>query len=355
MLLRIEHQTRLSYSEPVSETVFEVRMAPLSDDDQTALGYRLKIAPTAPVIAYRDGFGNRVELFNVATPYQELIVTATSFVRTHRRDGESRLAKTAYDPEATPPTEVLDYLRPSELVDRSAALDGFLAPLRTIRGTLADVIGALQAATADRLTYEKAVTTASTRLSEVLALGRGVCQDYTHLFLGACRGLGIPARYVSGYIHQPGEVETHAWCQVFAGPAGWVDVDPTHGLHVGDGHVAIAVGRDYDDVTPNRGVWKGNAREEIAVTVQVEPVDRVPYEWQSWAEPTPWAESMAPTFPQQAQRLGPGGFQYQHRAGRPGAAGRRSSDRGHYRHQQGQQQQWEPSPAAPLAAPTAAR
>lgn len=341
MLLRIEHETKLSYSDPVSETVFEVRMAPMSDDDQTALGYRLRIMPTAPVVPYRDGFGNRVELFNVATPYQELTVTATSFVRTHRRDGEARLAEIAFDPAAGPPTEVQDYLRPSALVDQSAALDAFVAPLRGQAGSLADLIRTLKAAIRDRLKYEKQVTTASTKLSEALALGRGVCQDYTHLFIGTCRGLGLPARYVSGYIHQPGEVETHAWCQVFGGPAGWVDVDPTHGLFVSDDHVAIAVGRDYEDVTPNRGVWKGSARETIAVAVKVEPADRVPYEWQGWAESSPWSEPIAPTFAHQSQRLGPGGYQFQQsRSGRPpSGAGRRSSYHGNYRHQQGQQQQ----------------
>ena len=87
MLLTIKHVTKLSYSEPVAETIFEVRMAPPSDDDQTALGYRLKTTPQAPVTSYRDGFGNRVDLFNIARPYRELVIQATSYVRTHRRPG----------------------------------------------------------------------------------------------------------------------------------------------------------------------------------------------------------------------------------------------------------------------------
>src|SRR5919107_3630077 len=92
MLLRITHQTKLTYSEPVAETIFEVLMAPPSDEDQTALGYRLRTTPQAPVTSYRDGFGNRVDLFNIASPYQELVVQATSYVRTHRRPASSRLA-----------------------------------------------------------------------------------------------------------------------------------------------------------------------------------------------------------------------------------------------------------------------
>ena len=90
MLLRIQHETKLSYSEPVTETVFEVRMAPPSDEDQTNLGYRLRIVPSAPVTIYRDGFGNRVDLFNILTPYSELIIRATSIVRTHRGASPNR-------------------------------------------------------------------------------------------------------------------------------------------------------------------------------------------------------------------------------------------------------------------------
>ena len=100
MLLRIQHETKLTYSEPVTETVFEVRMAPPSDEDQTNLGYHLRIVPSAPVTIYRDGFGNRVDLFNILTSYQELIIRATSIVRTHRgASPESRLAGVDWAPD----------------------------------------------------------------------------------------------------------------------------------------------------------------------------------------------------------------------------------------------------------------
>ena len=141
-----------------------------------------------------------------------------------------------------------------------------------------------------RLVYEKKVTTARTPVGEALRLGRGVCQDFAHLFLGACRGIGLPARYVSGYIHQPGEVATHAWAQVWTGRSGWIDVDPTRGTFVGDDYIKIAIGRDYSDVPPNRGVWKGRADETIAVSVKVEPIQRVPTDWSDWsAIQAPWS------------------------------------------------------------------
>ncbi|MFI5454904.1 MAG: transglutaminase domain-containing protein [Isosphaerales bacterium] len=259
MLLCIQHETKLTYSEPVSETVFDVRMAPPSDEDQTNLGYRLRIVPSAPVTIHRDGFGNRVDLFNILGAYSELIIRATSIVRTHRGPApESRLAGLEWekDPDQFRALETLEYLLASPLVKPSPELDAFLRGLPRPEGRLIDVLDQLTATVRSHLVYEKKVTTARTPVGEALQLGRGVCQDFAHLFLAACRGIGLPARYVSGYIHHPGELATHAWCQVWSGRSGWVDVDPTVGTIVGDDYVKIAVGRDYSDVPPNRGVWK---------------------------------------------------------------------------------------------------
>ena len=132
MLLRIQHETKLSYSEPVSETVFDVRMAPPSDEDQTNLGYRLRIVPSAPVTIYRDGFGNRVDLFNIITPYNELIIRATSIVRTHRGPApESRLSGVEWEApprRASLALDSLEYLQPSPLVEVSPELAGVSSP-----------------------------------------------------------------------------------------------------------------------------------------------------------------------------------------------------------------------------------
>jgi transglutaminase-like putative cysteine protease len=209
MLLRIQHETKLSYSDAVTETVFEVRMAPPSDEDQTNLGYRLRIIPAAPVTIYRDGFGNRVDLFNILTSYNELVIRATSIVRTHRGPSpESRLAGVEWGPESAGflALETLEYLQPSPLVKRTAELDEFIAGMPRGGDRLIGVVQHVTEAVKSRLIYEKKVTTARTPVGEALRLGRGVCQDFAHLFLGACRGIGLPARYVSGYIHQPGEV-----------------------------------------------------------------------------------------------------------------------------------------------------
>ena len=288
MLLRISHETRLTYSNPVSETIFEVRMAPQSDEDQTVLGYRLRIAPRGAVTSYRDGFGNRVDLFNLVIPYRELYIHSTSFVRTHRRLSAARLAGVAWPGEQPPSLDALEFLQFSGLVRHDRELDAFIAALPPRQGSLADVCRMLMDRIRSTLNYERKITDVHTPVGDALRLGRGVCQDFAHLFLAASRSIGLPARYVSGYIHQPGELATHAWCQVWAGQGvGWVDVDPTHGYFPEDDHVVTAIGRDYLDVPPNRGLWKGEAEEEISVRVKVEVADRIPPQWQEWGPPLP--------------------------------------------------------------------
>jgi transglutaminase-like putative cysteine protease len=323
MLLLIQHETKLIYSEPVSETVFEVRMAPPSDEDQTNLGYQLRISPTAPVTIFRDGFGNRIELFNILTPYRELVMSASSIVRAHRRPPESRLARAESGEVAGESfaVESAEFLQPSPLVKPCRELDGFVQSIPRQAGTLLETIQSLAEAVRSRLAYEKKVTTARTPVGEVLRLGRGVCQDFAHLFLGGCRGIGLPARYVSGYVHQPGEVATHAWCQVWGGKAGWIDFDPTRGIYPGNDYVTIAIGRDYSDVPPNRGVWKGQADETISVMVKVEPIDRVPASWSDWADTqAPWSVASWMNSNPRPLRV-------------------RLSSQAGYRQQQGQQQQ----------------
>jgi len=290
MLPRINHDTKLTYTEPVYEAVLEVRMAPSSDEDQTNLGYRLRTTPAVAVTPYCDGFGNRVDLFNLLAPHQKQVVRATTVVRTHRRDGRARLAATPWPSARVTAIEAVEFLQPSPLVNHGKMLNAFVATLPPPSGSMFDGVEGLMDVIRRRVKHEKRITTSLTPVEEVLVLGRGVCQDFSHLFLGACRGLGLPARYVSGYIRAPLEIATHAWCQVWCGTAGWVDVDPTHGTIVADDHVVTAIGRDFSDVPPNRGVWKGDADETITVSVNVEPIERLPLDWGEWVTQAAWSE-----------------------------------------------------------------
>lgn len=333
MLLRISHETKLSYTSPVAETVFEVRMAPPTDEDQTNLGYRLRTTPQATVTSYRDGMGNRVDLFNVTKSYRELVILATSYVRTHRRSGKLRLEGVSRPGEGDVAIDAIELLHPSPLIDQSPELDEFVATLpRPSEATSAvKFIESVMEAVGNRLQFEPKVTKVRTPVSEALALGKGVCQDIAHLFIAACRGLGLPARYVSGYVNHPGEIATHAWCQIWGGDrVGWIDVDPTTREFVADEHVAVAFGRDYSDVPPNKGQWKGKAEETIAVTVKVEPVDRVPMEWNEWSQPT--------TRPGMFQSQRMGSMNQSQRSSRSLYPNQKSSAAGLHQ-QQGEQQQ----------------
>jgi transglutaminase-like putative cysteine protease len=292
MLLRIEHETRLIYTSHVGESVIEMRTAPPSTEDQTVLGYRLKVTPAAPITSFRDGFGNRVELFNMLAPHREISVSATSFVRVHRRIVLERMANIPWPPELPTAIEALDFLAPSPLIQPTPLVEQFVTDLPPLGGSLADVVRTIKEAVRQRMRYEKKVTTANTAVHEALKLGCGVCQDYAHLFIAACRGLGLPARYVSGYINQPGEIATHAWCQVWGGKnIGWMDVDPTHNVMADQDHVVTAHGRDFSDVPPNRGVWKGLAEEEISVSVSVTPVERVPADFVELGAQAAWSST----------------------------------------------------------------
>lgn len=282
MLLKISHETRLKYSQEVSGTIFEARMAPRSDDDQTTYQYAIATNPAAPITSYRDGDGNRVDLFNIFEPYAKLTVAASSYVRTHRRDVDSRLRDAQVHSGTSPEMglELRELLKPSPLVPNGPLLTQLARSLDWPSSEpAADRAARILEAIGQRLGYETAVTHAWSSVEEVLELNRGVCQDFAHVLVGLARLKGMPARYVSGYIHQPGQIATHAWAQVWFGPrAGWIDLDPTRANFASDDHITVAYGRDYSDVPPNRGLWAGVANESIEVVVEIAPVDKVPSE-----------------------------------------------------------------------------
>jgi transglutaminase-like putative cysteine protease len=303
MLLRIDHETRLTYTEPVIEAVMEVRMSPPSTEDQTVLGYKMRLTPSVPITSFRDGFGNRAELINIIQPHAEVIMRASSCVRIHRRPIADRLLDADNEPVHGVILDTIEFLRPTPLTQPCDELKAFAKQFDPIAMGFPVFVDALMAKLRSRIQYEKKVTGAFTPVSEVLKLGRGVCQDFAHLMIATCRLLGIPTRYVSGYIHQPGELATHAWCQLWAGNnIGWVDVDPTHQLWVENDHVCTAYGRDFNDVAPNKGVYKGNADETISVMVNVQPVDQVPPDLLELTSAPAWTSTIVNEMMRQQSR-----------------------------------------------------
>jgi transglutaminase-like putative cysteine protease len=264
MRLKVEHTTHFAYDAPVREAYAELRLRPLDEGGQRCLAFSLVTEPPAGVLGYRDRHGNDVRHFDCLGSHHELIVKATSEVLTPETFG---------DPEAgLSPLDAFDYLEPTAYTPHSERVRAFAAPRAVPGEPMATVLGLAEAIRAG-LRYEKGATDVHTPADEALARGRGVCQDFAHLMLACCRSLGIPARYVSGYVF-PGDqigdqAASHAWVDVFVTGAGWISLDPTHGRPQTAQYVRVAVGRDYAEVPPTRGVYKGPARETLAVDVRV--------------------------------------------------------------------------------------
>jgi transglutaminase-like putative cysteine protease len=262
--LKVTHITELSYDEPIVEGYTEVRQRPRDGEGQRLVSFGLVTDPEAPVHAYRDRYGNEVGHFDLLSPHSGLTLTAVSEVATSEAI-----------PVASPELSLLDrfdFLSPTDYAPISPRIRELSDPCRVVGDSLATAMRVL-VAVRRHLRYEAGTTDVTTSADEALQAGRGVCQDFAHLMIACCRTLAVPARYVSGYIHAPGSASSaasHAWVDVHTPRQGWVALDPTHDRAQGEAHVRVAVGRDYADVPPTRGVFKGNARESLRVSVQIE-------------------------------------------------------------------------------------
>ncbi|HVS48098.1 MAG TPA: transglutaminase family protein [Candidatus Dormibacteraeota bacterium] len=271
MKLEIIHSTRYRYSGPIAETVMEVRLRPMDGNGQVCRQFELEVSSGIQPRTYRDGYGNNVHYFNLVRPHTRLNVTSRSVVET---GGEL---------DAEPGEElVIDFLR-------------FRSPVKDVPGIrqlasrhqIADpgssalveqALDELTLAISRDFTYDRAVTNVYSAVDEVLALRAGVCQDFAHLFIAVARAMGVPARYVSGYIHAPTErapgsggnvaSASHAWAEAWVPGRGWIGYDATHPVRTSDHHVRLAVGRDYSDAAPTRGIYVGSATGTMVVSVR---------------------------------------------------------------------------------------
>jgi len=272
---QVEHRTRFEYTAPISETVMELRLTPLDGGGQSLLDFTLEVSPRVKLASYRDGYGNTVHHFNLLRGHRRLTVTSRSEVEVGGE--EDRRPVGAEDGDGL----VWDFLRfRPPVTDEPGVrrLAGLHRPADPASG--AEVARALDAVTLDisrELAYDPAVTNVYSGVAEVLNLRAGVCQDFAHVFIAAARAMGVPARYVSGYIHAPGpdgvtEGSSHAWGEAWVPGTGWIGFDATHPVRVGEDHVRVAVGRDYRDAAPTRGVYVGTATGTMSVSVRTRPV-----------------------------------------------------------------------------------
>ena len=266
MRLRITHTTTFRYDVPVSEAYMEMWLTPLDAGGQRCESFRLTTDPAGEVRSYVDRFGNRIRHFDTLNPHDRLLVSARSEVSTPEAfiDRERELSL----------LDSFDYLQPTPYAPDSEAVRAFARGVAVPGDAMATARAVLKA-THEALTYAPGSTHVKTTADEALGAGKGVCQDFTHVMIAACRVLGLPARYVSGYVFEPQRgtgAASHAWTDVFVAGHGWLSLDPTHGAEQTDHHVRLATGRDYSDVPPTRGVYKGAGKEEMAVEVSVERI-----------------------------------------------------------------------------------
>lgn len=275
--LKIRHTSGYRYAGNVSSSYNEARVTPLSTHRQMAIETSVSVTPRVPTHRYWDYWGTLVDAFDVHEPHTELSVVGESVVETSTPESE-RSAATWNDlcrPEVAdgfaeflaPTSRVPDLSSFDELAEVLPRLAASPSPAAAVDGTVEWVRG--------RLTYAKGSTEVTSTAADALAGGTGVCQDFTHLMLAVLRGLGIPARYVSGYLYPSSNAvvgttttgESHAWVEAWAGE--WWGVDPTHGRPVGERHVVVGRGRDYADVAPLKGIYHGAPATALNVSVEL--------------------------------------------------------------------------------------
>lgn len=283
MLFKVTHTTRYTYEEPVSESVGELRVHPKTGPSQTVRGCKITLSPDAPLDAFEDFFGNSVHAFSIPARHQVLEVSVQSLIETAPYQSPELTSDLTFGDARRPfRGNNLDrylYRLPTQSVPLIDGTD--VLPFRLFRdsASLQDSLINLNSWIHGNFAYRSGSTNVSTPLKTVLEKRHGVCQDFAHLMLSLLRARGIVCRYVSGYIEasDPTSDETltgahasHAWVEVLLGNDTWWGLDPTNNQPAGERHIRLAVGRDYHDVAPLRGTYKGAAKQHLEVSVSVQ-------------------------------------------------------------------------------------
>jgi transglutaminase-like putative cysteine protease len=288
--IRITHETTYQHGGPATAAWQMLQLQPRNEAAQECLDFQLEISPPAPdLIARTDYFGNTRHFFSVRESHRELSIISRSTVRRGNEasplPGITLPLNAARSHVATlirdrGQFELEQYLHATPLVPLLPGTAALADGLDTTTLPLLDWIGELGRKFSEVFVFDPKATTISTPLATVLETKRGVCQDFTHLFISCVRQQGLPAAYVSGYLltnPPPGKPRLlgadamHAWVSIFVPEVGWVDYDPTNTRFTGDGHLVVARGRDYSDVSPTRGVFSGGGIHRLKIGVTVAP------------------------------------------------------------------------------------
>jgi transglutaminase-like putative cysteine protease len=288
MRLTVRHATEYRYTEPVRESVTQVRLQPLTGALQRLENFSMDVDPPVGVFIFQDDFGNHTHQFYTPAQHQVLRIEAQSQVETTAPPPPpSGLTQADWAFYASDAVNLDDWVftQPSVYGAVTEALEAFAAEAGLDSYREADPVTAV-ARLSDLIAYNFAYAPGATDVDSpidiALASRQGVCQDFTHIMIALCRRWGVPARYVSGYLltdREHGDRSapdaSHAWLEILTPRVGWIGYDPTNRRLAGEGHVAVAIGRDYADVPPVKGVFKGLAGSAVAVEVEVSLTDRI--------------------------------------------------------------------------------
>ncbi|MBT3070139.1 transglutaminase family protein [Rhodomicrobium sp. Az07] len=291
MNFEISHRTTYRYSAPVSQSHHVLHLTPRSHYRQTVSRHSLLIDPApASKAEMIDDFGNPVSLIAIEQDHRELLihsraqveVFAPMHIDTSRTASWNDVAATLRANLGPETFEAIQYSCPSRFIRPSRDIHKFARASFVEGRPMLEAVQDLTARIYRDFKYESGATDAATSVEEVLRIRRGVCQDFAHLEIACLRTMGLAARYVSGYLltyppaGQPkliGADASHAWVSVWSPEIGWVDFDPTNNMIPGEEHIAIAIGRDFQDVSPVSGVLLGGGEHEVEVAVDVNPVN----------------------------------------------------------------------------------
>ena len=296
----IRHLTRFEYANSVCESVMETRMHPRTDANQRCLNFSLSVSPRCRLFAYRDHLGNNIHHFDIPSNHKTLVIIAESLVELQRLAPVSGALESSAWRELDEIVAHGDYsemLLPSTFTKATPKLLDLAERLHVHRrGDPLTLLRELNANLYDFFEYAPQSTRVDSPIDEAISLRRGVCQDFAHTMIALVRQLGIPCRYVSGYLHHSQDATlrsfagaSHAWVDAFLPHLGWVGFDPTNNVLAHESYIRTALGRDYADVPPTRGVYRGSTAGELHVAVQVNAHSQAPPLDGEWPIPEDWS------------------------------------------------------------------
>ena len=300
MFYGVRHLTKFVYDTAVSESAMEVRMHPRSDTNQRCLTFHLSVSPRCRVFSYRDHLANNIHHFDIAGHHGQLVIVAESLVELQPLFALPRALRSQswQDLDALVASgDYWEFLFPSEFAQETNLLRELAANLdMRRRDDPLTLLRELNTALYEHFDYMPQTTHVDSPIDDALRARSGVCQDFAHVMIALVRNLRIPCRYVSGYLHH-GENDrersaadaSHAWVEALLPELGWVGFDPTNDLIAGDRHIRTANGRDYADVPPTKGMYRGRTSSELSVAVQVSAYESLPAMDEDLPIPEDWS------------------------------------------------------------------